>query len=101
MQTITTTFSHNNRGARITAVSSSGLRASVAYEHAASDDANHTRAMMKLATRLEWFGVWHIGDCKRGRIYVCENATRTVFVRKPENPLPESPIEAMASTDTE
>lgn len=77
MVTIVTTYhgATNTRGARIVAKRADwkagypkGTRISVSYEH--GEPCPHLYAARKLATDLEWTGVWAGGDTPTGKVFV-------------------------------
>jgi len=75
MQTIITKFGAvNQRGAKVTATSASGLRATVerwTEEHGSNEDKDASRrAVFALAKRLGWTGTLIEGELRRGFAYV-------------------------------
>lgn len=61
-------------------------------------DAAYKRAALALCRKLGWNNGQLIGgDTKKGKVYVWASGDVITL----DNPLPESPIEAMAQTDTE
>jgi hypothetical protein len=79
-QSITTKFSHGERGPFITARASGGIRKRFPYDHAMNDDGNHSTAAMALAQSLSWRGKWVSGalDTTGARIWVCLRDVRSV-----------------------
>lgn len=71
-QSITTRFSHGERGAFITARTSGGIRKRFPYDHAAGADGSHLAAAWALAASLNWTGQWAGGalDDKGARVWV-------------------------------
>ena len=75
MQAITTKFGAvNQRGAKVTATSSSGLRATVerwTEEYSSNEDKDASRrAVFALCRRLGWTGTLVEGETRRGFLYV-------------------------------
>ena len=72
MQTITTKYHGptNNRGARISATSSSGIRVSVPYAHELNSEDAHKVAMIALCRKLKWTGKFTSGEQEKGYVFV-------------------------------
>lgn len=73
MQYITTKYHGptNTRPAKISAVTSSGLRNTYPYDHELSVEGNHHAAAKAWAERLNWHGQWVAGHGEKGNVYVC------------------------------
>jgi hypothetical protein len=72
MQAITTKYHGptNTRGARISATSASGIRATIGYPHELDGEAVHRAAVVELCRRLDWHGELVPGETKTGYVYV-------------------------------
>lgn len=72
MQAITTKYHGptNTRGARISATSESGIKATIGYPHELSGEAVHRAAVVELCRRLGWHGTLIAGETKGGYVYV-------------------------------
>jgi hypothetical protein len=71
-QTISTKYHGptNIRGSRVSAVSVSGHRLTIAWDDALNIDQNHTLVARLLAMRLQWSGDWHGGATREGYVFV-------------------------------
>lgn len=69
-QSITTSFKHGERGARINVKTSGGARMSVPYDHALDALDNHRAAARAMIERMKWGGKWAAGTADKSGRYV-------------------------------
>ena len=60
----------NSRGARVKAVSGSGISITTSYDHALSIGEVHAAACKALVDKMNWGGSWIGGGSKRGHYFV-------------------------------
>lgn len=80
----------NTKGARIKASAEAG-HVTIPFEYGTGTDGRHDLALIALATKLGWWGVWARGgkaDCT-GNVYVCISRARDIRTPPPlcTNPL--------------
>ena len=92
MQAIETKFlgPTNTKGARVKASAAAG-HVTIPFEYSTSTGGAHDLALIALATKLGWWGVWASGgkaDCT-GNVYVCISRPDSMRTPHPQvtNPL--------------
>jgi hypothetical protein len=80
MQAITTKYLSptNHRGARIRALTASGLAITLAVNHSFSDGRCHAEAALALCQRLGWSGELVSGCTREGYVFVFVSGDRHV-----------------------
>jgi hypothetical protein len=74
MQTIKTKFLSptDTKPARVKAITTSGIKMLLSWDHGCDTYENHVAAAKALAEKLKWTGQWHGGSADDGEmIFVC------------------------------